>query len=621
VSKIGRDDLQQKFEDRVFALLAPHRSAVQAILDVIALTVAVGVSGYVLGSLAAATASAIVVGSIVHVLLSVLFGTYLGRERVGSYFEITRLVVIFSLSTLGVNLALDIISSRGSWKLGLVTMPMAILLGSIWRGTYRAWRAERLRPKGAQRRVIVFGAGEAGEHIIRAMMADPESIYIPVAVLDDSPSQSRHRVQGLRVVGGRNSFPTVFQQFNADTLILAIPSAPETLLREIWELAQPYCDDIRTLPRLAELAGRISVRQIEPVSVEDVLGRRKIDLDLVAIASHIRGKTVLVTGAGGSIGSELCRQIARLGPLELVKLDRDESGLHGMQLSLDGTSGLSSPSLVVADIRDRDRMFDVFSQFKPDVVFHAAALKHVPLLELHPIEGVKTNVYGTLNVLDAALANGVEAFVNISTDKAADPINVLGCTKRLAERLTATVAATTAEGRFISVRFGNVLGSRGSMMETFQGQVERGGPITVTHADVTRYFMTISEAVQLTIQASVVGRNGEVLILDMGSPMRILSIAEQFARKAHPPLEIIITGLRPGEKMHEVLIGPDEVGSQPFHPLITHVAVPDLDYSDLVDLLTPGSDINARLVAATRKPAATYNPADSLQYPRLVAGS
>ena len=621
MSKVGRDDLQRKFEDRVFSLLAPWRGTVQAVLDVAALGAAIVISAAVLGASTTAAVLAFVVGASVHIALSLLFGTYLGRERVGSYFEATRLLVVFSLSSLGVNLALHLMTARASWKLGLVTMPMAMLFGSIWRGVYRTWRAERLRPKSAQRRVIVFGAGEAGEHIIRAMMSDPESIFIPVAVLDDSPSQLRHRVHGLRVVGGRSAFPTIFRQCNADTLILAIPSAPETLLREIWDLAQPYCDDIRTLPRLAELAGRINIGQIEPVTVEDVLGRRKIDLDLVAIASHIRGRTVLVTGAGGSIGSELCRQIARLGPSELVKLDRDESGLHGMQLSLDGTSGLSSPSLVVADIRDRDRMFDVFAQFKPAVVFHAAALKHVPLLELHPIEGVKTNVYGTLNVLDAARANGVEAFVNISTDKAADPINVLGCTKRIAERLTATVAATTAEGRFISVRFGNVLGSRGSMMETFQGQVARGGPITVTHADVTRYFMTISEAVQLTIQASVVGRNGEVLILDMGSPMRILSIAEQFARKAHPPLEIVITGLRPGEKMHEVLIGPDEVGSQPFHPLITHVAVPDLDPSDLSNLLQPGDGVGARLLIASRKPAATTHLAYHDPTVRLVAGS
>lgn len=594
---------QERFEERLILLFSPWRGAVQAALDLVALALAIAVSSFVLRSNVGSAVAAFLVGGVVHVFLGLLFGNYLGRERIGTYFEITRLVVLFAVSTLGVNLALNVMSDRASWRLGLVTMPMAILLGSMWRAAYRGWRAEKLRPKGAQRRVIVFGAGEAGEHIIRAMMTDPSSIYLPVAVLDDSPGSSRRRVHGLRVVGGRSALPTVFAQHNADTLLIAIPSAPETLLREIWELAGRFCDDIRTLPRLADLAGRIEVAQIEPVTVEDVLGRRKIDLDLVSIASHIRGKTVLVTGAGGSIGSELCRQLSRLGPAELVKLDRDESGLHGMQLSLDGTSGLSSPSLVVADIRDRERMFEVFSRFKPHVVFHAAALKHVPLLELHPIEGVKTNVFGTLNVLDAALANGVERFVNISTDKAADPINVLGCTKRIAERLTATIAANASSGRFLSVRFGNVLGSRGSMMETFQGQVNRGGPITVTHADVTRYFMTISEAVQLTIQAADVGRNGEALILDMGSPMRILSIAEQFARKVSPALEIVITGLRPGEKLHEVLIGPDEVGSRPFHPLITHVPVPELDYSGLSKLLVAGDDVVPQLLAVTRQPA------------------
>jgi FlaA1/EpsC-like NDP-sugar epimerase len=603
-------DDHRTFEQRLILLLTPWRGVLQAGLDLISLFLAVLVGGFVLKSGAAAVLSTLFVGGVVHIFLGVLLGSYLGTERVGMYFEIGRLVFLFAVSTLGVSLALSAIGSRANWRLGLVAMPMATLFGSIWRSSFRAWRAERLRPKSAQRRVVVFGAGEAGEHIIRAMMTDPESVYVPVAIIDDAGNNARRRVHGVRVVGGRSSLPTVFAQHQADTLLIAIPSAPDNLLRELWDLARPYCDDIRTLPRLSELAGRVGVAQIEPVTVEDVLGRRKIDLDLIAIAGQIRGKTVLVTGAGGSIGSELCRQLAQLGPAELVKLDRDESGLHGMQLSLDGTSGLSSPSLVVADIRDRERIFDVFATFKPQVVFHAAALKHVPLLELHPIEGVKTNVYGTLNVLEAALANGVESFVNISTDKAADPINVLGCTKRLAERLTATIAGSAASGRFLSVRFGNVLGSRGSMMETFQGQVRRGGPITVTHADVTRFFMTISEAVQLTIQASVVGRNGEALILDMGSPMRILSIAEQFARQVLPPLEIVITGLRPGEKLHEVLIGPDEVGTRPFHPLITHVPVPQLDCGILADLLLPDGEVMPRLLAGAHQPAnnASWGP-------------
>jgi FlaA1/EpsC-like NDP-sugar epimerase len=604
VSTRFQDD-QRTFEQRVILLLTPWRGVLQAGLDLISLFMAVVIGGYVLKSGAAAVASTLMVGAVVHVFLGVLLGSYFGTERVGTYFEIGRLVFLFAVSTLGVSLALSAIGSQANWRLGLVAMPMATLFGSIWRSGFRAWRAERLRPRAAQRRVVVFGAGEAGEHIIRAMMTDPESIFVPVAIIDDAGSNSRRRVHGVRVVGGRSSLPTVFAQHQADTLLIAIPSAPDNLLRELWDLARPYCDDIRTLPRLSELAGRVGVAQIEPVTVEDVLGRRKIDLDLIAIADQIRGKTVLVTGAGGSIGSELCRQLAKLGPAELVKLDRDESGLHGMQLSLDGTSGLSSPSLVVADIRDRERMFDIFATFQPQVVFHAAALKHVPLLELHPIEGVKTNVYGTLNVLEAALANGVESFVNISTDKAADPINVLGCTKRLAERLTATIAGGAASGRFLSVRFGNVLGSRGSMMETFQGQVRRGGPITVTHADVTRFFMTISEAVQLTIQASVVGRNGEALILDMGSPMRILSIAEQFARQVRPPLEIVITGLRPGEKLHEVLIGPDEVGTRPFHPLITHVPVPTLDCGILADLLLPDGEVMARLLGGAHQQSST----------------
>ncbi len=297
-----------------------------------------------------------------------------------------------------------------------------------------------------------------------------------------------------------------------------------------------------------------------------------------------------MTGAGGSIGSELCRQLRTYGPSALVMLDRDESGLHATQLLMDGRALLDSPSLVLADIRDRNRLFQVFSQHRPDVVFHAAALKHLPLLELNPAEGWKTNVVGTHNVIEAAEATGVSRLVNISTDKAADPCSVLGYTKRLGERMTADAARRTGLN-FASVRFGNVLGSRGSMLGTFQRQVAEGGPLTVTHPDVTRYFMTVTEAVALTIQAGALADPGEVLVLDMGEPVRIADVARRLADQAERPVTITYTGLRTGEKLHEVLLGADEIDDRPKHPLISHVPVPPLTFEQARACAASGSSL------------------------------
>jgi FlaA1/EpsC-like NDP-sugar epimerase len=283
-----------------------------------------------------------------------------------------------------------------------------------------------------------------------------------------------------------------------------------------------------------------------------------------------------VTGAGGSIGGELVRQIYRYAPAELVMLDRDESALHSVELSLRGRAMLTDPDIVLADIRDERRLAQVFGAFRPQVVFHAAALKHLSLLQQYPCEAWKTNVVGTLAVLDTARTVGVDLFVNISTDKAADPISVLGYTKRIAERLTADMALRTSRS-YLSVRFGNVLGSRGSVIPLFEAQASAGGPITVTHPDVTRYFMTIEEAVQLVIHAGAVGCPGEALVLDMGAPARIADLAQRFASAASRPVQVVYTGLRPGEKLHEQLFGSGEHEQRRVHPLISHVPIPPLD--------------------------------------------
>ena len=317
--------------------------------------------------------------------------------------------------------------------------------------------------------------------------------------------------------------------------------------------------------------------------ISGLLGRRQIRTNVTAIAGHFTGKRILVTGAGGSIGSEFCRQLHKFTPAELIMLDRDESALHEVQLTLHGRALLDSDETVLADIRDPRRIRAVFERFRPQIVFHAAALKHLPLLERHPGEAVQSNVFGTQTVLEAAAACGTESFVNISTDKAADPVSVLGYSKKIAERLTAHMAGLT-DGVYLSVRFGNVLGSRGSVLGVLSAQVQAGGPLTVTHPDVARYFMTVDEAVQLVLQAAVIGGSGEVLILDMGQPVLIRDIARRLAAQSARPVDIVFTGLRPGEKLTEVPLGAAETDHRPHHPLIRHVQVKPVHPDDIAAL-------------------------------------
>ncbi|HAY68787.1 MAG TPA: polysaccharide biosynthesis protein, partial [Acidimicrobiaceae bacterium] len=345
-----------------------------------------------------------------------------------------------------------------------------------------------------------------------------------------------------------------------------------------------------------------------PLQITDLLGRDEVEVDLTSISNYLEGKVVLVTGAGGSIGSELCRQIVRHKPERLVMVDRDETALQGVELSIDGHGLLNNDNLVLADIRDRDRVFEVFAQHRPSIVFHAAALKHLPLLEAHPREGLLTNVFGSKNVLDAASSIAVDHFVNISTDKAANPTSVLGTTKRLAEALTVETGRN-ASGDYISVRFGNVIGSRGSVLPAFEAQITAGSPVTVTHPDITRYFMSIPEASRLVLQAGAIGSSGETLILDMGEPVKILDLAKKLIRHHKSDVEIVITGLRPNEKIHEELGHEGEVLETKNHKRIWHSQAVVVDVSDdLATLLATGPrELAARLMDLAKATATSDN--------------
>jgi FlaA1/EpsC-like NDP-sugar epimerase len=529
------------------------------------------------------------VALVTQLIVGALAGLYRGRWRFGSFDEVAALVRVAAVTT-----AVAWLASR--WPVVLLPRSIAPAGGMIalvgMGATRYVWRLaheRRQRPGGgACTPLLVFGAGEGGAQVLASMLRDPGSPYLPVGLLDDDPFKRQLRILRVPVLGTRADLADVASRTGARSLLVAVPSAGAELIRDLTERSLAAGLEIKVLPTTRELIdGTVEVNDMRTPTHADLMGRREIDTDIAAVAGYLTGRRVLVTGAGGSIGSELCRQIDRLGPAELVLLDRDESALHAVQLSLEGRALLDRPNLVVADIRDRSRVHEVLARWRPEVIFHAAALKHLPLLELHPAEAVKTNVYGTLNLLEAAEALGVERFVNISTDKAADPGSVLGYTKRLAERLTAHTAP--AAGTFISVRFGNVLGSRGSMLATFQAQVAAGGPVTVTHPEVTRYFMTVEEAVQLVVQAGAVGRAGEVLVLDMGEPVRIREVAEQMVANCDRPVDIVFTGLRPGEKLHEVLLGVAEEDRRPVHPLISQVPVPPLDPRELMGLDLEGS--------------------------------
>lgn len=549
---------------------------------------------------------AILLAAVIQVAAGVAGGLYRGRWRYGSFDEVAHLVGSVFVTTVVFSLINRTLLDRWSEQLvphsvTIVAGVLALFAMSGSRYLFRLHLERQLRPDAeSSQKVLVFGAGEGGIQLVTTMLRNPSSQYVPVGLLDDNPMKSNLEIMGISVLGDRNDLARAAERTGATTLVIAIPSAGSELLRELSQLALEAQLDVRTLPALSEmLGGHVGVGDLRPITVEDLLGRHEIQTDLDAISHYLTGHRVLVTGAGGSIGSELCYQISRFAPASLVMLDRDESALHGIQLRLHGRAMLDDRSLVVCDIRDRERLEEVFTEHQPQVVFHAAALKHLPLLEMHPGEAVKTNIFGTLELLRLAVEHGVERFVNISTDKAADPTSVLGYSKRLAERLTSGMAEQ-ASGVFLSVRFGNVLGSRGSVLTAFRSQVEAGGPITVTDPDVTRYFMTVEEAVQLVVQAGAVGRSGEALVLDMGSPVRIDDVARRFAAQSERPIEIVYTGMRPGEKLHEVLFGAGELDQRPAHPLISHVSVPPIGRDALDGLAQPGADADA-LVAEMRR--------------------
>ena len=565
----------------------PISSVIQFVLDTIALSCTAMVVSYwrfvyqvhpdPMGATKDTVLRVIPLVFLIQAFIGYIVGIYRRRWRYGSFDEVAGLFVT-SVVSIAILLFLRFFDqSLNPYPRSVIVIGglAGVFLMAANRYVWRLIRQQLRRPtEQTATKILVYGAGEGGIQIVNTLLRNPSSPYLPVGFIDDNSDVHRLSISGVPVIGGRSSLSEAQKKTGAKTLLIAIPSADSALINEISSTAQSLGMNVKIVPPVQNLFERpLDSGDIRDLTDEDLLGRRKIHTDLQQISEYLVNRRVLVTGAGGSIGSELCRQLVRFNPAELIMLDRDESALHEVQLSIHGRALLDTPQTVLADLRDTATMNHVFETRRPEVVFHAAALKHLPLLERYPGEAYKTNVLGTATLLKAAQDNDVKVFVNISTDKAANPISILGYSKRIAERITAYFGTQSNSAKFISVRFGNVLGSRGSVLMSFRDQIEKGGPVTVTHRGVTRYFMTISEAVQLVIQAGAIGSSGEVLVLDMGSPVSIYDVAARLVRNSQKIVEIEIVGLRAGEKVHEELFGNGEVDTRPKHPLISHVPV------------------------------------------------
>lgn len=469
-------------------------------------------------------------------------------------------------------------------------------------------------------RTLIVGAGEAGRTLARALRRSPNYGLTPIGFLDDAPGLVR--ATGLPVHRPIQSLPEVARAHRADACVVAIPSLPAPRLATIVDAARTAGLHVRYLPSfLAAVERDARISDLRQLRMENLLGRRELHVVSEKAAALIAGRRVLVTGAGGSIGSELCRQIKGFGPESLYLLDHDESNLHRLQLEITGNGLLDSDEIIIADIRDQRRIDQIFAAIRPELVFHAAAHKHLPLLERHPCEAVKSNVRGTQNVVEAAARHDSSRFVLISTDKAADPTSVLGATKRLAELVVQDAAGGAVT--LASVRFGNVLGSRGSFISVLADQIARDEPVTVTHPDVTRFFMTVEEAVGLVLETAAMAEYAETFVLDMGEPVPIVSLVRNYAAQLKlPEVEIRYTGLRPGEKLAEKVFSDTEERVRSAHAKIwaTRSAEPSPNFAPLLDSLYAAADDgdSAHVKELLRRLVPEYEPSDRPETPVSV---
>lgn len=508
-----------------------------------------------------------------HHIFSFFFKLY---KKAWEYASIGELVIIFKVVTFSIIIAAllqKIVFAEIYVRLLAVTWALHILLIGGFRLCWRMC-SDPVKNKNINKtRTLIIGAGSAGTMVARQLLNNRDADLFPVGFIDDDVYKQKLHILGVPVVGGVISIKQVVKQLEIENIIIAIPSLSKKELNIIFEECTKTSAKTQILPMLEDLVtGKVSVNHFRDVQVEDLLGREPIELDIKAISKSVTGKTVLVTGAGGSIGSEICRQIIKFNPGTLVLLGHGENSIYSIEMELKGELKESPVKIIteIADTQDAEKMNSIIRNYLPEVIYHAAAHKHVPLMERNPDEAVKNNVIGTINVANAANWHGVKTFVMISTDKAVNPTSVMGATKRLAEMIIQSMDKES-KTKFVAVRFGNVLGSRGSVIPLFKRQIEKGGPITVTHPDMVRYFMTIPEASRLVIQASALANGGEIFVLDMGEPVKIVDLAQNLIRLSGNTVEEIgieFTGIRPGEKLYEELLNENEVNEEQIYPKI-----------------------------------------------------
>lgn len=492
-------------------------------------------------------------------ILLYISGAYSTVPRFFGAFDASRVIMISGGATV---LAISQFSKADNATAMVCGFAIAFGCLSI-RVIYANWRFLVLREPGASEKVIIIGAGSAGLQLLRSLRIRGASKFNPVGFVDDHENKLGMRLDGVAVLGSMNDLARLRDRLGIETVIIAIPSASSDEMRRIVSLCQQAGVSIKTLPGLRELADAdVGHRDIRLLNVEDLLGRERVDLDQRGLENLLSDRAVLITGAGGSIGSELAMQVSSFGPKLLVLLEQSELALYELDLQMKERFPEVNYRLVISDVRNYFDIDEAIRINRPSLLIHAAAYKHVPLVELNPMQAVKTNVAGSRNVVRSAIANGVENFILVSTDKAVNPTNVMGATKRLAEIVCQEEASRSGTTKFTAVRFGNVLGSSGSVIPLFKKQIREGGPVTVTHPEITRYFMLIPEAAQLVLQASLLGEGGEIFVLDMGDPVRIADLAATMIRSSGllpgEDIEIVFSGLRPGEKLYEELLADSE---------------------------------------------------------------
>jgi FlaA1/EpsC-like NDP-sugar epimerase len=579
------------------------RVSLLMLLDSIIVLTAIYVGYYILlAQFSIYTLPTLIISSIAllasHHLFAFIYRLYQKAWEYASVGEMMAIIRAVTFSILVTGAVQLIVNGNVYTRVLLVTWMLHVILIGGSRFSWRMFRDYYMKNKTEKKRALIIGAGSAGSMLVRQLMKSHDTDLEAIGFIDDDAKKQKLQIYGVTVLGGTKDIPYIVEKYQIENIIIAIPSLRKGQLQEVYQECSKTTAKTQIMPMIEDIvSGKVSVNQFRDVQVEDLLGREPVELDIKSISEKLSGKTILVTGAGGSIGSEICRQVSKFKPKKLLLLGHGENSIYTIDMELRNKHrGEFIIVPVIADIQDRERIFEVMEMHEPDVVYHAAAHKHVPLMEYNPKEAVKNNVIGTKNVAEAADTFGIRTFVLVSSDKAVNPTNVMGSTKRIAEMVIQKLDKDS-QTNFVAVRFGNVLGSRGSVIPLFKKQIQAGGPVTVTHPDMTRYFMTIPEASRLVMQAGALARGGEIFVLDMGEPVKIVDLAKNLIKLSGYKIEEIgvkFSGIRPGEKMYEELLGENEVHGEAIFPKIFIGKTVEFDYDRVTNLILNHMEFDAQ---------------------------